>query len=410
MTAPWSAGRSLFRPSDLRSTTWARGFGRSIAELDPRNGEPLAAFAPVPARPGEGDIIVTGGAGFLGARVIKELLARKDDARIYICSRNPGSIGKTMKALVGAPEAFRLILDERIFILPVDLASDDAVETVAGYTGNRPIRSIIHLAAALDAFASRERLLAANETATRNVIAIAARTGARLVNASTLSVFVSSDMGGEDRETSLRDEPERMLLGGYAQTKAVADMLVEDAAAADVDACSVRLGLLVPERDGLMEKGSFLSSFRDALRDVGVVPTTTEEAAVDLTPVDQAAACLMAMTGTPRVPKFIHYANPRSATLSMVVANVLGTEPTIIEDAEWDRRVGNQQSIQRALLEAAFRKTRFVSTRCTSRPLANADLFQSTARDYDPSTAVDLGAPMPRAPEVVCASLMGRRR
>ena len=392
MTKAWRAGQTAFTPEDMGVSTLARGFGRSVAELDPANHAPLGEAGPVLPRPGAGDVVVTGGAGFLGTRVLKALLEDGKDTLIHVCSRNPqGAAG----------------LDQRVAPVAVDLSADDALATVGLNVGERPVRTVIHLAAAVDAFAPRERLAAANEDATRNAIALAAATGARLIHASTLSVFVSSDMGGEDRETSLRDAPGRMLFGGYAQTKAVADMLVEDAAAEGIDACSLRLGLLVPEtRDG-MEPSSFLAAFRDALAGVAAVPATSEEAAVDLTPVDQAAACIVALASADAVPAFVHYANPRSATLSMVVAEVLGTEPDVLDDAAWDARVADQPSIRRALLEAAFRKGRFLSARCAARPLANADLFQSTARRYDVTTAMAIGAPAPRSPEGMCRTLFG---
>jgi nucleoside-diphosphate-sugar epimerase len=410
MTTPWTAGPTSFRPSDIAASTRARGFGRSVAELDPRLGAPLAPIGAAPPRADAGDVVVTGGAGFLGARVVLDLLASLANGRIHVCSRNPRMLDGPMEAMIGRHGARRLSLDERIAMVPVDLSVGDAVDRLATHVRGGRVRTVVHLAAAVDAFAPRERLAAANETATRNAIAFAASVGARLVHASTLSAFVSSDMGGEDRETSLRDHPERMLFGGYAQTKAVADMLVEDAAAAGLDACSVRLGLLVPERRASMEEGSFVSSFRRALGDVGAVPATAEEALVDLTPVHQAATCLVALADADRVPAFVHYASPRGASLSMVVRAVLGDAPRILDDGEWDRLVSGQPSIRRALLEAAFRKSRFLAERCASRPLANADLFQSTARTYDPTTAVRLGAPVPRDPETVCASLFGGDR
>ncbi len=254
---------------------------------------------------------------------------------------------------------------------------------------------------------ARERLAAANETATRNAIAFAAATGARLVHASTLSVFVSSDMGGEAEETSLRGRPQRTLLGGYAQSKAVADMLVEDAAAQGLDACSLRLGLLVPEAEPQMDVGSFLSTFRDGLTLVNCVPASAEEALVDLTPVDQAAACIVALIDAADVPTFVHYANPRSAPLSMLVERTLGPDPIVVDDADWETEIAGQASITAALLDAAFRKRRFLAGRCARRPVANADLFQSTGRRYDVSTAVSLGAPVPRSPEEMVQALFG---
>lgn len=404
---PWNPAPARFVPEDMAASTMAKGFGRSVAELDPNVGSPLEIDGPYRFRPERGSIVVTGGAGFLGARVIRDLLSRPGKDHIHVASRSPISIGNALRRLVGTPEALRLLLDERLKMLPVDMSGEDAVRTLTMRTSPRRVRTVIHLAAAVDAFASRERLMAANETATRNAIAFAAVTGARLVHASTLSVFVSSDMGGEDRETSLRDRPGRILFGGYAQSKAVADMLVEDAVGMGVDACSVRLGLLVPEARGYMEQGSFLTTFRDALLSVGAVPRTCEDATVDLTPVDQAASALVAIADAEDVPPFVHYANPSSASLGTVVRATLGDHPPVIDDTDWATLTNDLPSIPRTLLCAAFLKSEFLSGRCASRPLVNADLFQSTARRYDPSMALVLGAPAPRTPEETARILFG---
>ena len=72
-----------------------------------------------------------------------------------------------------------------------------------------------------------------------------ARLGARLQLASTLSVFVSSNAGGEGAEAPLRPAEGTMLYGGYAQTKAASEAL---SLGSGVPVQVVRYGLLVPGR------------------------------------------------------------------------------------------------------------------------------------------------------------------
>lgn len=394
----------------MRASTWARGFGRSVAELDPNSHEPLEIHDRIAARPARGGTLITGGSGFLGARIVRQLLDGDGRQSVYVASRRPGALTESLRRMLGTVETLRYMLDERLVMIPVDMSDDDACGVILRHVGSARIRTVVHLAAAVDAFAPRERLAPANETATRNAIAVAAAKGARLVHASTLSVFVSSHMNGEDEETSLRDHPERMLFGGYAQSKAVADMLVEDAMTSGIDACSVRLGLLVPEDASGMEPKSFLKVFHDALIEVGSVPATSEEALIDLTPVDQAAAAMLAVADADEIPVFVHYANPTSGSLSLLTRAILGHAPMVVDDEEWNRRREDLPSIARTVLQAAFNKSRFLSTRCATLPVANADLFQSTARTYDVSTAIALGAPEPRKADEIAEAMFAASR
>ena len=110
--------------------------------------------------------LVTGGAGFLGAAIVRELLAR--GAEVTAISRS-------------APEVIR---DERVRALAVDLTQADAVREAV-----RDHDTVFHVAAKTGVWGSRASYFGPNVVGTRNVIAAAlAADVPRLVHTSSPSV------------------------------------------------------------------------------------------------------------------------------------------------------------------------------------------------------------------------------
>ncbi|MCB9623369.1 MAG: SDR family oxidoreductase [Sandaracinus sp.] len=107
------------------------------------------------------------------------------------------------------------------------------------------------------------------------------------VHASTLSVFVASE---RDDEVFFEDDDATTptaILGGYAQSKWVAERLV---AAAEVPTCVVRYGLLTPDTRELRAPPSdWLVRFvRETAARGASVALDTEALGFDATPVDRA--------------------------------------------------------------------------------------------------------------------------
>ncbi|MGX1763388.1 SDR family oxidoreductase, partial [Streptomyces lydicus] len=113
--------------------------------------------------------IVTGGTGFLGRRVVQELLDHDPDAVVHVLVR-AGSLQKF------ADLATAWHGGERVFSLVGDLTADEL-----GLTREAPAAEhVIHLGAVYDMTADEDTAHAANVAGTRSVIALARRIGAVL--------------------------------------------------------------------------------------------------------------------------------------------------------------------------------------------------------------------------------------
>lgn len=148
------------------------------------------------------DVLVTGGTGFVGANLVRELAA--DGERIRVLARKGGD----RRALEGCP----------VDIVEGDLLDRDSVRAaVAG------CRRVYHVAADYRLWARDAReLYRANVDGTRNVLEAAAETGVeRIVHTSTvgaLGIPHDGTPGDEDTPVSIGD-----MVGPYKASKFLAE-------------------------------------------------------------------------------------------------------------------------------------------------------------------------------------------
>ncbi|HKO33302.1 MAG TPA: NAD-dependent epimerase/dehydratase family protein [Candidatus Limnocylindria bacterium] len=157
---------------------------------------------------------VTGGAGFVGGAVVRQLLARGDHVVAAVRDpHNAGSLGMSGAALVG-----------------MDLAAPDPIPLVAAMEG---ADAVFHLAGNYRVGirpGERPAMWAANVTATGRVLDAAAQTGvARIVYTSTANVL-GNTFGQAPDETFQRQQPPAFL-SWYDETKYRAHLLAEERAA-----------------------------------------------------------------------------------------------------------------------------------------------------------------------------------
>ncbi|HEY8177347.1 MAG TPA: NAD-dependent epimerase/dehydratase family protein [Candidatus Limnocylindria bacterium] len=157
---------------------------------------------------------VTGGAGFVGGAVVRQLLARGDHVTAAVRDpHNAGSLGMSGAALVG-----------------LDVAAADPAPLVAAMEG---ADAVFHLAGSYRVgirSGQRPAMWAANVTATGRVLDAAAATGVgRIVYTSTANVL-GNTLGQLPDETFRRAQPPAFL-SWYDETKYRAHLLAEERAA-----------------------------------------------------------------------------------------------------------------------------------------------------------------------------------
>jgi thioester reductase-like protein/short-subunit dehydrogenase len=160
--------------------------------------------------------VVTGGTGFIGRRVVSQLLARADDAEVWVLVRR-GSLAKFERlALEWGPRAKPLVGD----LTAADLGlTDDAVAELG------TVDHVVHCAAIYDITAGEAEQRAANVEGTRAVIDLARRLDATLHHVS--SIAVAGTYRGEYTEDDF--DVAQDLPTPYHQTKFEAELLVRSA-------------------------------------------------------------------------------------------------------------------------------------------------------------------------------------
>jgi len=254
--------------------------------------------------------IVTGGTGFLGRRVVGELLARDAGAVIHVLVRE-SSAAKLAEFADGWDAT------DRVFPLVGDLTT----ESLGLHDVPPSADHVVHLGAVYDMTADEETAYAANVTGTRRVIALATGLGAMLHHVSSVAV------AGDHRGRFFEDDFDlgQNLESPYHRTKFAAEKLVREAK-------GLRWRIYRPSiiagdsRTGEMDKIDGPYYFFPAIARMADLPSELpmilpDLGATNIVPVDYVARAMVELIRQPgRNRRTYHLVNPEPQSFGEIYA------------------------------------------------------------------------------------------
>jgi thioester reductase-like protein/short-subunit dehydrogenase involved in D-alanine esterification of teichoic acids len=258
--------------------------------------------------------VVTGGTGFIGSRVVAALIARSDDAEVWVLVRRESlsrfehlarDWGERVKPLVGDLTAPGLGLTDETLL---ELGAVDHV---------------VHCGAVYDVTADEDAQRAANVDGTGAVIELALATGATLHHVS--SIAVAGTYPGEYTEWDF--DVAQDLPTPYHRTKFEAEMLVR--AAQGLRIRIYRPAVVVGDsRTGEMDKVDGPYYFFGILAKLAALPKFTpmmlpDTGRTNIVPVDYVVGAVVALVHVPgRDGETFHLTAPKSIGLTHVYRGV----------------------------------------------------------------------------------------
>jgi thioester reductase-like protein len=266
----------------------------------------VASLPPAPAVPRHW--LLTGATGFLGRRLLVELLATPDTV-VTCLVRGKSSAHARERVLAHVPVS----LAERVEVLAGDLAAPRFGLPEADWTALAArVDAVVLNGASINFVAPYAQLRPGNVEAVRTGITLATTTVRKPVHfVSTLGVF---NAAGRERFPALtesaRPDDLRDVFGGYAQSKWVAEMMLERAAGAGLPVSVYRPGLIGGDGDtGEANLDDFAARLIRGCVELGAYPDI--DVKLEWVPVDFVAAALVAIANQgPANTGTFHLVNP----------------------------------------------------------------------------------------------------
>ena len=314
---------------------------------------------PRPDRGGPREILLTGATGFLGAHLLRELVAATG-ARVHclVRARDPAD---ALSRLRQAAARYELPAPppDRVAPLIGDLAQPALGLSEADFRRlGAEIDVIYHAGALVNFIYPYQELRAANVAGTREIVRLAGlRRGIPVHYVSTTAVLAGLGMAGtrEVTEETALAHPE-LLRMGYVETKYAAEELLRNAARSGLPVAVYRpLDIVGSQRTGAWHTATEMCALIRFIADTGLAPDI--DLPLDFVAADTCAAAIRHISVTEGATgRTYHLASPRSAPLAAVVSRLRdrGYPVTEIPYAGWVTELARQAARDPSQPMAAF--------------------------------------------------------
>jgi amino acid adenylation domain-containing protein/thioester reductase-like protein len=329
------------------------------ARLDVRIRRDGAPSRPRPDWRSPREILLTGATGFLGAHLLRELLAATD-ARVR-CLVRARDEAEALDRLAQAAARYELPepTGGRVVPLPGDLAQPGLGLTDAQFRAlGRDVDIIYHAGALVNFIYPYQELRAANVAGTREVIRLAGEyRGIPVHFVSTTAVLAGLGVEGvhEVTEDTPLGYPEQLRMG-YVETKYVAEELLRNASRAGLPVAIYRpLDIVGSVDTGAWSTSTEMCALLRFMTDTGLAPDI--DLPLDYVPADVCAAAIRHISVTQGATgRTYHLASPEHALLGSVV-NRLRDRGYRIDDVtfgDWVSELARQAALDPTQPMAAF--------------------------------------------------------
>ena len=285
-------------------------------------------------------VLLTGATGFLGIHILNELLDQKCQVVALI---RGGKISAKDRLLGLMAYYFDSPRDEDIENLVEVVDGDVTDETLYDKVKDYDFNIIINAAAIVKHFANDDIIEKVNVGGVKNLIEVAKKKNARIVQISTLSVagenidnkFAPTFKIREDMLDFGQDVSNKYVHSKFNAEKAILQAVDEEG----VDGKIIRVGnLMSRQSDGEFQANSITNGFMRDLKGYVTLhqfPVNSMDATIDFSPIDEVAKTILLLSKTPKKFTIFHSANSHMVEMGDIVyvLNELGFDIKVVPDA-----------------------------------------------------------------------------
>ena len=287
-------------------------------------------------------VLLTGSTGFLGIHILNELIDQKCHVVALVRGGKISAKDRLLALMAYYFDSPRIEeIDEYVEIVDGDVTDETLYDKLKDYDFN----IIINSAAIVKHFANDDIIEKVNVGGVKNLIEIAKKKKARIVQISTLSVagenidnkFEPSFKIKEDMLDFGQDVSNKYVHSKFNAEKAILEAVDNEG----LDGKIVRVGnLMSRQSDGEFQANSITNGFMRDLKGYATLhqfPVNSMDATVDFSPIDEVAKTIILLAKTPQKFTIFHSANSHMVEMGDIiyVLNELGFDIKVVPDDEF---------------------------------------------------------------------------